>query len=58
VGDREAMASSLVALSRENLSNLTPHPLFSFYHYTHPTTLERVTAITTTESGYPSKTGG
>jgi STE24 endopeptidase len=45
VGDKEAMASSLVALSRENLSNLTPHPLFSFYHYTHPTTLERVTAI-------------
>jgi len=45
VGDKEAMASSLVALSRENLSNLTPHPLFSFYHYTHPTTLERVRAI-------------
>lgn len=45
VGDKEAMASSLVSLSRENLSNLTPHPLFSFYHYTHPTTLERVKAI-------------
>lgn len=45
VGDKEAMASSLVALSRENLSNLTPHPLYSFYHYTHPTTLERVQAI-------------
>lgn len=45
VGDPEAMASSLVALSRENLSNLTPHPLYSFYHYTHPTTLERVRAI-------------
>lgn len=45
VGDPEAMASSLVALSRENLSNLTPHPLYSFYHYTHPTTLERVKAI-------------
>jgi STE24 endopeptidase len=45
VKDPEAMASSLVALSRENLSNLTPHPLYSFYHYTHPTTLERVRAI-------------
>jgi len=45
VGDREAMASALVALCRENLSNLTPHPLYSFYHYTHPTTLERVHAI-------------
>ncbi len=45
VKDPEAMISSLVALSRENLSNLTPHPWFSAYHYTHPTTLERVAAI-------------
>ena len=45
VGDREAMASSLVALSRENLSNLTPHPMYSAYHYTHPTPLERARAI-------------
>lgn len=45
VQDPEAMASALVALCRENLSNLTPHPLYSFYHYTHPTTLERVRAI-------------
>lgn len=44
-GDREAMASSLVALSRENLSNLTPHPWYSAYHYTHPTPLERGRAI-------------
>src|SRR4030095_15687963 len=42
VGDKASMASSLEALSRENLSNLTPHPWYSFYHYTHPTTLERV----------------
>lgn len=45
VGDPASMASSLEALSRENLSNLTPHPWYSFYHYTHPTTLERVRAI-------------
>ena len=45
VKDPESMASALVALCRENLSNLTPHPLYSFYHYTHPTTLERVRAI-------------
>jgi STE24 endopeptidase len=45
VKDPDAMISSLVALSRENLSNLTPHPWFSAYHYTHPTTLERVDAI-------------
>ncbi len=47
VGDAPSMASSLVALCRENLSNLTPHPWYSFYHYTHPTTVERVRALTT-----------
>lgn len=45
VQDKESMASSLVKLSRENLSNLTPHPLYSFYHYSHPTTLERIQAM-------------
>lgn len=44
-GDKEGMSSSLIKLSKENLSNLTPHPLYSFYHYSHPTTLERVKAI-------------
>jgi STE24 endopeptidase len=44
-GDRASMASSLTKLSKENLSNLTPHPWYSFYHYSHPTTLERVASI-------------
>ncbi|MCP5467683.1 MAG: M48 family metallopeptidase [Deltaproteobacteria bacterium] len=45
VKDPESMISSLVKLSKENLSNLTPHPWYSFYHYSHPTTLERAEAI-------------
>ncbi len=44
-GDRENMVSSLVKLSKDNLSNLTPHPWYSFYHYSHPTTTERAMAI-------------
>lgn len=44
-GDKEGMKNSLIKLSRDNLSNLTPHPLYSFYHYSHPTTAERVAAI-------------
>lgn len=44
-GDKENMASSLMKLSSDNLSNLTPHPWYSFYHYSHPTTEERVAAI-------------
>lgn len=44
-GDKASMKSSLVRLSKDNLSNLTPHPWYSFYHYSHPTTAERCRAI-------------
>jgi STE24 endopeptidase len=44
-GEKDAMKNSLIKLSRDNLSNLTPHPWYSFYHYSHPTTAERVAAI-------------
>jgi STE24 endopeptidase len=44
-GDRTSMKNSLLKLTKENLSNLDPHPLYSFYHYSHPTTVERATAI-------------
>ena len=43
--DPESMKGSLLKLTKENLSNLTPHPAFSFYHYSHPTTVERANAI-------------
>ncbi len=42
---RENMKSALLKLGRGNLSNLTPHPLYSFYHYSHPALLERLEAI-------------
>lgn len=45
IGESQNMVSALTKLSTENLSNLTPHPLYSFYHYTHPTTLERIQAL-------------
>lgn len=44
-GKKEPMASSLIKLSKENLSNLNPHRFYSFYHYSHPTAKERVEAI-------------
>jgi STE24 endopeptidase len=40
--DPEAMASSLVKLSRENLSNLHPHPLYAAFYYSHPPVVQRV----------------
>jgi STE24 endopeptidase len=41
-GDPEAMASALVKLSRENLSNLHPHPWYAKFYYSHPPVVERV----------------
>jgi STE24 endopeptidase len=32
-------------LSEKNLSNLTPHPLYSRFYYSHPTLLERESAL-------------
>lgn len=38
----EYLASSLVKLSRENLSNLHPHPLYAKIYYSHPPVVERI----------------
>jgi len=43
--DAEALASALKKLSVNNLSNLTPHPLYVFFHYSHPTLLQRLKAL-------------
>lgn len=43
--DKENLKSALIKLTKENLGLLTPHPLYSAYHYSHPTTLERIKAI-------------
>lgn len=37
-----ALISSLKKLSKNNLSNLTPHPAYVFVHYSHPPLLERI----------------
>jgi STE24 endopeptidase len=41
-GTPEALASSLIKLSCENLSNLHPHPLYASFYYSHPPVIERV----------------
>lgn len=40
-GDADAMVEALHTLSGKNLSNLTPHPVYSGFYYSHPTLLER-----------------
>jgi STE24 endopeptidase len=43
--DGRPMEQALIKLTVENLSNLTPDPWYSAYHYSHPTTAERISAI-------------
>ena len=38
----EPLITSLKKLSKNSLSNLTPHPAYVFMHYSHPTLLQRV----------------
>ena len=45
--DRNELASALKKLSVKNLSNLRPHPVYVFFHYSHPTLLQRLQALKT-----------
>ncbi|MFQ3238837.1 MAG: STE24 endopeptidase [Olleya marilimosa] len=38
----EPLITSLKKLSKNSLSNLTPHPAYVFMYYSHPTLLERI----------------
>ena len=41
----EPMIHALKKLSKDNLSNLTPHPFYVFLNYSHPPVLQRIKAI-------------
>ena len=45
--DGNELASALKKLSVNNLSNLRPHPAYVFFHYSHPTLLQRLKALKT-----------
>ncbi|MDQ7053425.1 MAG: M48 family metallopeptidase [candidate division KSB1 bacterium] len=45
MGTARGLIGALLKLSKDNLSNLTPHPLYSFYYYSHPTLAERIAAM-------------
>lgn len=44
-GDPDAMVSALKQLSKDNLSNLTPHPAYVFLNYSHPPVIQRIEAL-------------
>lgn len=45
LGDAGSMIGALRKLAQKNLTNLTPHPWFSAFFYSHPTLVERERAL-------------
>ena len=45
LGQPEPLIYALRKLHEKNLSNLTPHPVYSAFYYSHPTQLEREQAL-------------
>ncbi len=45
MGEAQPLIRALRKLTEKNLSNLTPHPLYSDFYYSHPTLLERERAL-------------
>lgn len=43
--DKIHMEKALLKLTKKNLSNLTPHPWYSAFYYSHPAIIERIKAI-------------
>ena len=43
--DADSLSLALKKLSVDSLSNLYPHPLYVFIHYSHPPLIERLNAL-------------
>jgi STE24 endopeptidase len=45
IKQRQSLITALRKLNEKNLGNLTPHPFYSGFYYSHPTLLEREAAL-------------
>ena len=45
MGESQSLIEALRKLTEKNLSNLTPHPFYSGFYYSHPTLPERECAL-------------
>jgi hypothetical protein len=52
------MATALVKLSRDNLSNLHPHPFYAAFYYSHPPVVERYGISRQNPGASSPETGG
>ncbi len=48
----ESLKSALIKLTGDNLSNLNPHPLYVWFHYSHPTLIQRLDEIDRNNTTY------
>ncbi len=46
-GATEPLAQALIKLSKENLSNLHPHPFYVWFYYSHPPVVDRIAQFST-----------
>jgi STE24 endopeptidase len=51
MNEPQSLIGALRKLNEKNLSNLTPHPLYSGFYYSHPTLIERETALSMPRGG-------
>lgn len=49
-GQARPLSNALVKLSRENLSNLHPHPHYAWFYYSHPPITARIARLSEMES--------
>lgn len=45
IENAEGMIGALIKLSKDNLSNLHPHPLYAAFYYSHPPVVERIKTL-------------
>ena len=45
IGTAEPMSSALKRLASDNLANLSPHPLYAWFYYSHPPLVERIARL-------------
>lgn len=45
VEEKESISRALIKLSKDNLSNLYPHPLYAAFYYSHPPVIQRIESI-------------
>jgi len=48
-GNAQPLSNALVKLSRENLSNLHPHPRYAWFYYSHPPVTARIARLSEME---------